>query len=212
MKLFNHRKLYEKDSLSLDEIGDNPIDFFKKWFKEAEKSDRIVESNAMTVSTVDESNKPSSRVVLLKSYDENGFIFYTNSNSKKGKSIKANNNVALNFHWKSQNRQIRIEGKANIVDREVADKYFKSRPRGSQIGAWSSNQSKELTSRKELIDNIKKNEKKYEGLFIPRPSYWNGYLVTPQIIEFWKEMPFRIHDRLVFNKFKNKWKLIKLYP
>ena len=121
----------------------------------------------MTLPTIS-NNKPSSRVVLLKSHDEEGFVFYTNSNSKKGKSINENNNIALNFHWKTQNRQVRIEGQAKIVSSEVADSYFNSRPRGSQIGAWSSNQSEELISRSELIDKIKKSETKYADQNIPK--------------------------------------------
>ena len=165
----------------------------------------------MTISTI-LNNKPSSRIVLLKFQNEEGFIFYTNSNSKKGKSISENNNIALNFHWKSQNRQIRIEGQAKIVSAEDADAYFSSRPRGSQIGAWSSNQSAELTSRSELIDNINKFEIKYEDKDIPRPLHWNGYLVKPQLIEFWQEMPFRIHDRVVYTLLNKKWEIKKLYP
>jgi len=188
----------------------NPFELFANWYDLAIESE-INDPNAMTLSTIS-NNKPSSRVVLLKSHDEKGFVFYTNSNSKKGKSISENNNIALNFHWKTQNRQIRIEGQAKIVSSEIADSYFNSRPRGSQIGAWSSNQSAELNARSELIDNIKKFEKKYEDQDIPRPSHWNGYLVKPQLIEFWQEMPFRIHDRVVYTLFNNKWKIKKLYP
>ena len=188
----------------------DPFVLFKKWYDLACKTE-INDPNAMTLSTIS-NNQPSSRVVLLKSYDEIGLVFYTNSNSKKGKSIKENNNVALNFHWKTQNRQIRIEGQAKIVSSEIADSYFNSRPRGSQIGAWSSNQSAELNARSELIENIKKFEKKYEDQDIPRPSHWNGYLVKPQLIEFWQEMPFRIHDRVVYTLFNNKWEIKKLYP
>jgi pyridoxamine 5'-phosphate oxidase len=188
----------------------NPFELFANWYDLAIETE-INDPNAMTLSTIS-NNKPSSRVVLLKSHDEKGFVFYTNSNSKKGKSISENNNIALNFHWKTQNRQIRIEGQAKIVSSEIADSYFNSRPRGSQIGAWSSNQSAELNARSELIDNIKKFEKKYEDQDIPRPSHWNGYLVKPQLIEFWQEMPFRIHDRVVYTLFKNKWKIKKLYP
>ena len=188
----------------------NPFELFANWYDLAIETE-INDPNAMTLSTIS-NNKPSSRVVLLKSHDEKGFVFYTNSNSKKGKSISENNNIALNFHWKTQNRQIRIEGQAKIVSSEIADSYFNSRPRGSQIGAWSSNQSAELNSRSELIDNIKKFEKKYEDQDIPRPSHWNGYLVKPQLIEFWQEMPFRIHDRVVYTLFNNKWKIKKLYP
>ena len=188
----------------------DPFVLFKKWYDLACKTE-INDPNAMTLSTIS-NNQPSSRVVLLKSYDENGLVFYTNSNSKKGKSIKENNNVALNFHWKTQNRQIRIEGIANIVSKEVADSYFKTRPRNSQIGAWSSNQSDDLSSRDELVKNIKDFEMKYKDKDIPRPSHWNGYLVMPNLIEFWQEMPFRIHDRLIFIKKNNKWKSKILYP
>ena len=188
----------------------NPFELFGNWYDLAIETE-INDPNAMTLSTIS-NNQPSSRVVLLKSHDEKGFIFYTNSNSKKGKSISENNNIALNFHWKTQNRQIRIEGQAKIVSSEIADSYFNSRPRGSQIGAWSSNQSAELNARSELIDNIKKFEKKYEDQDIPRPSHWNGYLVKPQLIEFWQEMPFRIHDRVVYTLFNNNWKIKKLYP
>ena len=188
----------------------NPFELFANWYDLAIETE-INDPNAMTLSTIS-NNRPSSRVVLLKSHDEKGFVFYTNSNSKKGKSISENNNIALNFHWKTQNRQIRIEGQAKIVSSEIADSYFNSRPRGSQIGAWSSNQSAELNARSELIDNIKKFEKKYEDQEIPRPSHWNGYLVKPQLIEFWQEMPFRIHDRVVYTLFNNKWEIKKLYP
>ena len=143
----------------IEQIKD-PFELFKKWYDLACETE-INDPNAMTSSTV-YNNQPSSRVVLLKSYDQNGFVFYTNSNSKKGTSIQINNNVALNFHWKTQNRQIRIEGNANIVSDSVADSYFKSRPRGSQIGAWSSNQSADLSSREELLDSIEKFEKKFK--------------------------------------------------
>ena len=188
----------------------NPFELFANWYDLAIETE-INDPNAMTLSTIS-NNRPSSRVVLLKSHDEKGFVFYTNSNSKKGKSISENNNIALNFHWKTQNRQIRIEGQAKIVSSEIADSYFNSRPRGSQIGAWSSNQSAELTARSKLIDNIKKFEKKYEDKDIPRPPNWNGYLVKPQLIEFWQEMPFRIHDRVVYTLINNKWEIKKLYP
>ena len=188
----------------------DPFVLFKKWYDLACKTE-INDPNAMTLSTLS-NNQPSSRVVLLKSYDESGLVFYTNSNSKKGKSIKENNNVALNFHWKTQNRQIRIEGIANIVSKEVADSYFKTRPRNSQIGAWSSNQSDDLSSRDELVKNIKDFEMKYKDKDIPRPSHWNGYLVMPNLIEFWQEMPFRFHDRVLYLKSDNSWKIKKLYP
>lgn len=194
----------------LIEANNNPFDLFKNWYDLACETE-INDPNAMTLSTIS-NNQPSSRVVLLKSFDENGFVFYTNSNSKKGKSIKENHNISLNFHWKSQNRQIRIEGQANFLSSQISDAYFKSRPRESQIGAWSSNQSHELNSRKDLIDSIKEFEKKYKDKDIPRPPHWNGYLVNTQLIEFWQEMPFRIHDRVVYINFENSWVIKKLYP
>ena len=194
----------------LIDFTQNPFELFINWYDLACETE-INDPNAMTLSTIF-NNQPSSRIVLLKSYDEEGFVFYSNSNSKKGKSISENNNISLNFHWKTQNRQIRIEGKAKIVSEEIADSYFNTRPRGSQIGAWSSNQSEELITRSELMDNIKKYEKKYKDQDIPRPPHWNGYLVKPQLIEFWQEMPFRIHDRIVYTLLNNKWKIKKLYP
>jgi len=195
---------------NLIDFTQNPFELFNNWFDLACETE-INDPNAMTISTI-LNNKPSSRVVLLKSQNEEGFIFYTNSNSKKGQSISENNNIALNFHWKSQNRQIRIEGQAKIISAKDADTYFSSRPRESQIGAWSSNQSAELTTRSELIDNINKFETKYEDQDIPRPPHWNGYLVKPQLIEFWQEMPFRIHDRIVYTLLNKKWEIKKLYP
>ena len=194
----------------LIDFTQNPFELFNNWYDLASETE-INDPNAMTLSTI-LNNQPSSRVVLLKSHDEEGFVFYTNSNSKKGKSINENNNIALNFHWKTQNRQVRIEGQAKIVSSEVADSYFNSRPRGSQIGAWSSNQSEELISRSELIDKIKKSETKYADQNIPRPLHWNGYLVKPKLIEFWQEMPFRIHDRVLYTLLNNNWEIKKLYP
>ena len=199
------------DNHNLIPVNVNPIDLFKKWFVASSKSE-VNDPNAMTLSTVSKNNKPSSRIVLLKSYDERGFAFYTNSNSKKGKSINSNSFVALNFHWKSKKRQIRIEGVVKIINSNVADQYFNSRPRESKIGAWASNQSSKLLDRSELNKKFKEVKKKYINLSIPRPPYWNGYLVKPHLIEFWQEMPYRLHDRVVFKKIKNEWKSSRLFP
>ena len=192
-------------------IDDNPFDLFKNWFETSRKSE-INDPNAMTLSTISKDNKPSSRIVLLKSYDCNGFVFYTNSNSKKGKSIETNNFVCLNFHWKSQKRQVRIEGNAKIIDLNVAEEYFQSRPRESKIGAWASDQSKKLLNRSELNKNFKDFEEKYLNSTIPRPTYWNGYIVDAELIEFWQEMPHRLHDRVEYKKIKNEWKSKRLFP
>ncbi len=188
-----------------------PLDLFKEWFEEAKKSE-INDPNAMNLATISNEGKPSSRIVLLKSYDENGFVFYTNSNSKKGKAIFSNTNVALNFHWKSLNKQIRIEGTVTIISDTEANDYYNSRPHGSKIGAWASLQSEELNNRNILINRVEDYKKKFQNKNVPRPSHWNGYLVKPNLIEFWQDMPFRLHDRLEFIKNKENWVSRKLYP
>ena len=189
----------------------NPIILFKEWFEEAKKTE-INDPNAMNLATVSLSGKPSSRIVLLKSFNENGFIFYSNSNSKKGKAIYNNNSVALNFHWKTLQRQIRIEGEVTIISKEEADKYYNSRPLGSRIGAWASLQSEELDNRETLIKRVNDYQNKFKSKDVPRPSHWNGYLVRPNLIEFWQDMPFRLHDRVEYIKDKEKWINRKLYP
>ena len=188
-----------------------PIELFETWFEEAKKSE-INDPNAMNLATVSGDGKPSSRIVLLKSYSDDGFVFYTNSNSKKGKSISSNINIALNFHWKSLNRQIRIEGEVSIISQTQADEYYNSRPVGSRIGAWASLQSEELSDRKKLIDRVEKFERKFTNKNVPRPPHWNGYVVKPNLIEFWQDMPFRLHDRVEYKKVKDNWVSRKLYP
>ncbi len=188
-----------------------PIELFKEWFEEAKKKE-INDPNAMNLATISSDGKPSSRIVLLKSYDDKGFVFYTNSNSKKGRAIQNNDSVALNFHWKTLQRQIRIEGNVSQISNAEADKYYNSRPLGSRIGAWASLQSEELDDRSTLAKRVKDFEKKFSDNDVPRPSYWNGYLVTPLLIEFWQDMPFRLHDRLEFRMENNRWVTRKLYP
>ena len=196
---------------NLINISKNPFFLFKKWFDEACKTE-LNDPNAMNLSTVSEDLKPSSRMVLLKNFDINGFVFYTNINSKKGKSILKNPNVALNFHWKSILRQIRIEGKiSNVSDKESND-YFDTRHIESRIGAWASKQSSELKNRKNLKDNLKYYKEKFKNKDILRPPHWRGFRVEPNLIEFWQDMPFRRHDRVEYSKIKNKWIVKKLYP
>ena len=190
----------------------NPISLFEEWFEEAKKRE-INDPNAMNLATISDDGKPSSRIVLLKSYNEQGFVFYTNSNSKKGRAIESNSNVALNFHWKSLQKQIRIEGIVSIITNVEADRYYDSRPLGSRIGAWASKQSEELDDRSILLDRVKEFEKKFENNNIKRPSHWNGYRVEPNLIEFWQDMPFRLHDRVEFKKVGAvDWVSKKLYP
>jgi pyridoxamine 5'-phosphate oxidase len=199
------------ENINLLNPSTDPFILFNKWFAEASKKE-INDPNAMNLSTISEDLKPSSRMVLLKGYSNDGFIFYTNSKSKKGKSIYNNPNVSLNFHWKSILRQVRIEGKAiQISDRE-ADEYYNTRPMKSRIGAWASNQSEELVQRENLQDNIEFFKNKFKGNNIIRPPHWTGFRVVPNLIEFWQDMPFRLHDRLEYIKVKNKWTSRKLYP
>ena len=188
-----------------------PIELFEEWFDEAKKSE-FNDPNAMNLATISSDGKPNSRIVLLKSYDDNGFVFYTNSKSKKGKAIENNSCVALNFHWKTLQRQIRIEGDVSQISNSEADEYYNSRPLGSKIGAWASLQSEELDDRSTLTKRVEEFEKKFSNNDVPRPSYWNGYLVKPNLIEFWQEMSFRLHDRVEFKKEKENWVSRKLYP
>ena len=195
----------------LIDIDSNPFVLFKLWYEDA-KINEINNHNAMNLATVGKNLNPSSRIVLLKTYDSLGFVFFTNLNSKKGDEIHNNSKVALNFHWKSIQKQVRIEGRAKTLDKNEANSYFESRPRESRIGAWSSDQSSELSSRVELNNKVNIYKKKFKGKKIPRPKYWSGYRVVPNLIEFWQEMPFRLHDRIEFIKSKKKWKSRRLYP
>ena len=193
------------------DTSNDPFALFRIWFDEASKKE-INDSNAMNLCTISKDLKPSSRMVLLKSFNSEGFVFYTNTNSKKGQSIINNPNVALNFHWKSLLKQIRIEGEAIQVSDKEADIYFNSRAEESKIGAWASNQSSKLNNRKELEDKIKYFKDKFLNNTIPRPQYWTGFKVIPNLFEFWKDMPFRLHDRLEYIKIEKKWIVKKLYP
>ena len=194
----------------LDQSVD-PLTLFSQWFAEASENE-INDPNAMNLSTISDDLKPSSRMVLLKHYNQEGFVFYTNMNSRKGKSIKKIPHVSLNFHWKSLLRQIRIEGKVFQVSDQEADEYYNTRPEQSRIGAWASNQSEELKERKDLENNIEFYKNKFKEKNIKRPANWTGYRVKPSLIEFWQDMPFRLHDRLEFKKVKEKWIARKLYP
>ena len=194
----------------LNENSD-PFILFKVWFDEA-CTKEINDPNAMNLSTISTDLKPSSRMVLLKDFNHKGFVFYTNINSKKGISINGNPNVSLNFHWKSTLKQVRIEGLVTKVTDKEADQYFSSRHKESRIGAWASQQSTELKDRKILEEKIIFYNNKFSSSEIVRPSYWTGFRVIPNLIEFWQDMPFRLHDRLEFKKIKNEWTSRKLFP
>ncbi len=192
-------------------IGQNPFDIFDQWMKDAERQEPN-NPNAMCLSTVSADGKPSSRMVLLKEYSENGFVFYTNSKSRKGAELSANPNVALNLYWKTFQRQVRIEGQVEIVPRDMTQAYFNSRHRGSQIASYASKQSAPLPDKSVYEVRIVELEKQFEGVdTIPCPVHWNGYRVVPSSIELWVEGEFRTHDRFAFRA-DNGWNAERLYP
>jgi len=211
--LSNYRKIYKKSELSIKEVPENPIELFQKWFFEVEEFGGDIEANAMTVSTLGIDGFPNNRIVLLKKYTWEGFIFYTNYNSQKGKAIKQNPNVCLSFFWHNIERQVIIKGKAEKIAENLSDGYFESRPNGSKLGAWASDQSDVVSSRQFLDDRLASFEKKYENKEIPRPAHWGGYIVKPVSIEFWQGRPNRMHDRIRYSLQENfDWKIERLAP
>ena len=211
--LSNYRKSYEKQELLESNCPENPLELFQKWFLNADASNTIEETNAVSLSTIGKDGYPKSRIVLLKKYTEEGFIFYTNYNSEKGKAIQENNQVCLSFFWPSLEQQIIIKGKAEKLPENLSDGYFESRPTGSKLGAWASNQSTVVESRYILEKNLQKFEAKFEGKEITRPPHWGGFMVKPKAIEFWQGRPNRMHDRILYKlKEDFSWKIERLEP
>lgn len=205
------RKDYSLQTLNEQDVHTDAMLQFTKWWEEALAS-KIEEVNAMTLATATADGKPSARIVLLKGYDENGFVFFTNYNSHKGKEIESNPFVCLVFFWKELERQIRIEGTIQKISAQESDAYFTSRPPGSRIGAWASPQSKVIISREVIEENVVELEKSFAGKDIDRPAFWGGYLVKPAIIEFWQGRSSRLHDRLQYSITETGWKLERLAP
>ncbi|KAF0139168.1 MAG: pyridoxamine 5'-phosphate oxidase [Rhodospirillaceae bacterium] len=190
---------------------EDPILRFRQWLEEAEREE-INDPNAMSLATATHDGRPSVRIVLLKEVDGRGFVFYTNLESRKGTELLTNARAALCFHWKSLRRQVRVEGVAEQVTAAEADAYFASRPRLSQIGAWASQQSRPLSGLLELERRVAEVAARHGLGAVPRPPYWSGFRVVPEVIEFWHDRPFRLHDRLVYNRRGSDWRTVFLYP
>ncbi|MCA6069032.1 pyridoxamine 5'-phosphate oxidase [Chryseobacterium sp. RG1] len=210
--LHHKRKVYEKSQLIESEIKQNPIEQFRDWYLEASETPSISEANAMAISTVEEDGCPRTRMVLLKSYTHEGFIFYTNYDSKKGKSIEKTHKACLHFFWPGLERQIIIKAELEKIAENLSDGYFHSRPKGSQLGAAVSPQSQEIPNRAFLEEKLKDLETKYENTEVPRPENWGGYLARPYEIEFWQGRPNRLHDRIVYTLEDLDWKISRLAP
>ena len=211
MDLKNMRTDYKKSTIDFDNLDDNPITFFLKWFDDVLRVNKN-EANACVLSTVSADNKPSSRVVLLKSVNDKGFTFFTNYKSDKSVDINCNKHVALNFYWPELERQVRITGKAYKIESKDSDEYFKSRPRESQMAAWLSDQSSSIKLEYDFSELLNELEKRFEGKEVARPLHWGGFNVIAQNIEFWQGRPSRFHDRILYAYQKNSWNKKRLAP
>jgi len=207
----NLRVNYSGDLIDIKKLKSNPIKQFSIWFKKAKK-ENIIEANAMVLSTISKNNLLNSRTVLLKNVTDKGFVFFTNYESRKANDIMHNNNVSVVFLWKKIERQVIIKGTAVKITKRDSKKYFDSRPEKSKIAAWVSKQSKELHNSSDLIERFKNFENKFKNKLIPYPDFWGGYIIHPNSIEFWQGRSSRMHDRILYEKEKNKWNINRLYP
>jgi pyridoxamine 5'-phosphate oxidase len=210
--LHDKRKIYEKSQLIETEIKENPIEQFRTWFLDASENPSVSEANAMAVSTLEEDGCPRTRMVLLKEYTYEGFIFYTNYDSRKGKAIEKTHKACLHFFWPGLERQIIIKADLEKIAENLSDGYFHSRPKGSQLGAAVSPQSKEIPNRQFLEEKLKTLEQEYENKEVPRPENWGGYIAKPYEIEFWQGRPNRLHDRIIYTLEDIDWKISRLAP
>ena len=209
--LQNLRQDYRSAQLNEDDVHADPMEQFRKWFTDALNA-KLYEPNVMTLATADSDSKPTARIVLLKGFDENGFVFFTNYESRKGRDLIENPQAALVFFWAELERQVRIEGIVSKVDAKTSADYFHSRPVGSQIGALASPQSSVISGRTVLEDKVTELSAQYNGIEIPYPQHWGGYLVEPTHVEFWQGRPSRLHDRIVYDLADGKWIISRLAP
>ncbi|NQU85375.1 MAG: pyridoxamine 5'-phosphate oxidase [Mariniphaga sp.] len=211
MNIHSLRKEYLAGTLSEDQLQKDPLILFKKWFDEVLASE-MNETNAMNLSTIGTDGYPETRIVLLKSIEPKGLSFFTNYNSRKAEAMDKNRNVSLTFFWPQFQRQVRIKGTVSKVQEKISDEYFATRPYESNLGAWASNQSEVIISREELENSFNYFKEKFKDGEIPRPPHWGGYIVKPISIEFWQGRENRLHDRFLYEKIKNNWKIKRLAP
>lgn len=210
--LHDKRKIYEKSQLIESEIKENPLEQFRDWFLDASSNPTISEANAMAVSTLEDDGCPRTRMVLLKEYTYEGFIFYTNYDSRKGKAIAKNHKAGLHFFWPGLERQIFIKADLEKIAENLSDGYFHSRPKGSQLGAAVSPQSEVIPNREFLEIKLKELEEEFENTEVPRPENWGGYIAKPYEIEFWQGRPNRLHDRIIYTLKDVDWEISRLAP
>lgn len=210
MDLAGLRRDYARESLSERDVAPDPIVQFEKWFTQAQGAGSI-EPNAMTLATTTRDGRPSARIVLLKSVDASGFVFYTDYRSRKGAELESNPHVALCFWWGELQRQVRVTGSIVRASREESEAYYRTRPHGSRIGAWASHQSAPLASREPLEREVQRLEQQYPA-DVPLPPHWGGYRVTPETVEFWQGRPSRLHDRIVYTREAGRWRIGRLSP
>jgi pyridoxamine 5'-phosphate oxidase len=213
--LSNIRREYSQAKLSKDSLSSDPIVQFERWMAEAVAGGGLSDPTAMTIATVDASGQPSQRIVLLKDVSQQGFVFYTNLASRKAQDIAANQHISLHFPWHALERQVHVRGRVQMLEREEVDLYFATRPRLSQLAAWTSKQSKPIASREALLGRFEKIKQKFQDDVIPVPEFWGGYRVFPHEIEFWQGGDYRLHDRFVFSRQSEQdkdWAIQRLMP